>query len=132
MLFRSAGRRSLLKELRVRPAIDKHDLSYRVAQGRQFLEKGNKVQVVCIFRGRQLRHPEHGYNVMTEVAQSLSDVSKVEAPAKMMGRRMTMTLTPSSQKAVGSAPASAPGPATAASAGGPPQSAAAAEGEATG
>lgn len=115
-----AGRRSMLKELRVRPAIDKHDLSYRVAQGRQFLEKGNKVQVVCIFRGRQLRHPEHGYNVMTEVAQSLADVSKVESPAKMMGRRMTMTLTPSAQKPVGSAPAPA-APQGAASAAARPQ-----------
>jgi translation initiation factor IF-3 len=91
------GRQSGLKELRVRPAIDKHDLSYRVNQGREFLKKGNKVQVVCIFRGRQLRHPEHGYNVMKEVAENLSDVSKVESPAKMMGRRMTMMLSPVSQ-----------------------------------
>jgi translation initiation factor IF-3 len=93
-----AGRQSQLKELRVRPTIDPHDLSYRVAQGRQFLEKGNKVQVVCIFRGRQMRHPEHGYKVMSQVAQDLADVSRVEMPAKMMGRRMSMTLSPVSQK----------------------------------
>ncbi|QDU84862.1 Translation initiation factor IF-3 [Planctomycetes bacterium Pla163] len=81
-----------LKELRVRPAIDKHDLEYRLVNGRRFLEEGNKVQVVCIFRGRQMAHPEHGYEVMRQVAEFLADVSKVESPAKMNGNRMTMML----------------------------------------
>lgn len=81
-----------LKELRVRPAIDKHDLEYRLKNGRRFLEEGNKVQVVCIFRGRQMAHPEHGYEVMRQVAENLGDISKVESPAKMSGNRMTMML----------------------------------------
>ncbi len=82
-----------LKELRVRPAISDHDLSYRLKDGRKFLEEGHKVLVVCIFRGRQMAHPEHGYDVMRRVAEALSDVSKVESPAKMSGRRMTMMLS---------------------------------------
>ena len=81
-----------LKELRVRPAISEHDLSYRLTDGRKFLESGHKVQVVCIFRGRQMAHPEHGYEVMARVAKQLEDVSRVESPAKMAGRRMTMLL----------------------------------------
>jgi translation initiation factor IF-3 len=85
---------SQLKELRVRPAIDKHDLGYRLDQGRKFLQAGHKVQVVCIYKGRQLRHPEHGYNVMNQVKEILGDIAKVEAPAKLMGRRMTMLLSP--------------------------------------
>jgi len=84
---------STLKELRVRPAIDPHDLEYRLVQGRKFLEDGHKVQVVCIFRGRQMAHPEHGYNVMRPVAETLGDICKVETPARMMGRRMTMLLS---------------------------------------
>jgi translation initiation factor IF-3 len=83
---------SALKELRVRPAIDPHDLSYRLDNGRRFLEAGHKVQVVCIFRGRQMAHPEHGYNVMQRVAEVLSDISKVESHPRMMGRRMTRLL----------------------------------------
>ena len=83
-----------LKELRVRPAIDVHDLSYRLDNGRKFLAQGHKVQVVCIFKGRQMAHPEHGYEVMRKVAEDLEDVSKVERPARMMGRRMTMLLSP--------------------------------------
>ena len=84
---------SLLKELRVRPAIDKHDLSYRLDNGRRFLEAGHKVQVVCIFRGRQMAHPEHGFEVMRKVAEALGDIAKVEMQPKMVGRRMTMLLS---------------------------------------
>ncbi|MBK7642060.1 MAG: translation initiation factor IF-3 [Planctomycetes bacterium] len=87
------SRASQLKELRVRPAIDKHDLEYRLDAGRKFLEQGHKVQVVCIFRGRQMAHPEHGYAVMKRVAETLGDISKIESPARLMGKRMTMLLS---------------------------------------
>ena len=83
---------SQLKELRVRPAIDKHDLSYRLEQGKKFLEAGHKVQVVCIFRGRQRAHPEMGYRVMDRVAENLGDIAKVETSPKMNGPRMSMLL----------------------------------------
>ena len=84
---------SQLKELRVRPTIDPHDLEYRLKKGREFIEAGHKVQVVCVFRGRQMEHPEHGYNVMTQVAESLKDISKVQTRPRMQGRRMTMLLS---------------------------------------
>jgi translation initiation factor IF-3 len=83
---------SALKELRVRPAIDKHDLGYRLEQGKRFLEQGHKVQVVCIFRGRQMAHPEHGYAVMRTVADVLGEIAKVESEPRMQGNRMTMML----------------------------------------
>lgn len=83
---------STLKELRVRPAIDPHDLEYRLVQGRKFLEEGHKVQVVCIFRGRQRAHPEMGAKVMQMVASNLEDISKIEAHPRMNGPRMTMLL----------------------------------------
>ncbi len=86
---RSASR---LKELRVRPAIDPHDLSYRLDRGRKFLEEGHKVQVVCVFRGRQMAHPELGRNVMAQVAAQLGDICKIESTPRMSGNRMTMLL----------------------------------------
>ncbi len=86
--------KSGLKELRVRPAISDHDLSYRLKDGRKFCEEGNKVLVVCIFRGRQMAHPEHGYDVMKRVSTAMADVAKVEMPAKLMGKRMTMLMAP--------------------------------------
>jgi translation initiation factor IF-3 len=81
-----------LKELRVRPTIDKHDLEYRLKQGREFLEEGHKVQVVCVFKGRQLDHPELGRRVMEAVVTALADVGKVEVPPKLLGKRMTMLI----------------------------------------
>jgi translation initiation factor IF-3 len=84
---------STLKELRVRPAIDPHDLEYRLVQGRKFLEEGHKVQVVCIFRGRQRSHPQLGYSVMQRVSEALGDISKIETSPRMNGPRMTMLLS---------------------------------------
>ena len=90
----SAKSKSGMKELRVRPAISTHDLSYRLEDGRKFLDEGHKVLVVCLFKGRQMAHPEHGYTVMKQVAEDLKDISKVEMQARLQGRRMTMLLSP--------------------------------------
>ena len=103
---------STLKELRVRPAIDPHDLEYRLVQGRKFLEEGHKVQVVCIFRGRQRAHPELGFNVMKRVNEALGDISKVESPPRMTGPRLTMLLSRKASHG-GSAPAPSASPAPA-------------------
>lgn len=81
-----------LKELRVRPAMHQHDLDYRLDQGRRFLSEGHKVQVVCVFKGRQLDHPELGRRVMEAVVTALADVGKVEVPPKLLGKRMTMLI----------------------------------------
>lgn len=126
---------STLKELRVRPGIDPHDLDYRLKQGRGFLEEGHKVQVVCIFRGRQRSHPELGYQVMKRVTESLADISKVESPPRMTGPRLTMLLSrkgggaphptpttaaparPATAPAAGAAPAGRPAPSPATPAG---------------
>ncbi|MEL6431554.1 MAG: translation initiation factor IF-3, partial [Planctomycetota bacterium] len=81
-------------QLRVRPAISVHDLSYRLEDGRKFLDEGHKVLVVCLFKGRQMAHPEHGYTVMKQVSTDLNDISKIEMQARLQGRRMTMLLSP--------------------------------------
>ena len=90
---KGSSKSSQLKEIRVRPAIDKHDLEYRLENARKFLTQGHKVQVVCIFRGRQMRHPEHGSDVMRQVSEALGDICKIESAPKLIGRRMTMLLT---------------------------------------
>jgi translation initiation factor IF-3 len=81
-----------LKEIRLRPETDTHDLEIKVKHAREFLEKGHKVQFTVFFRGRQMLHKEHGYDVLTRVTQSLEDLAKVERPPMMSGRRMTLLL----------------------------------------
>lgn len=90
----ASKQKSGMKELRVRPAISVHDLSYRLEDGRKFLDEGHKVLVVCLFKGRQMAHPEHGYTVMKQVSTDLNDISKIEMQARLQGRRMTMLLSP--------------------------------------
>ena len=88
------AKQSELKGMRLRPKIDDHDLGIKVNKAREFLEDGDKVQFVMLFRGREMAHQNLGYQQMREVVETLADVSKVEAAPKMMGRRMTMVLSP--------------------------------------
>ena len=86
--------KSELKGMRLRPKIDKHDLDIKVSKARQFLEESHKVQFTMLFRGREMAHRNLGMNVMNSVCDTLETLSKVEAPPRMMGRRMTMVLAP--------------------------------------
>lgn len=83
-----------LKEIRLRPETDPHDLEVKVKHAREFLEKGHKVQFTVFFRGRQMLHKDHGYNLLKQVVDTLEDVAKVERPAIMSGRRMTTMIIP--------------------------------------
>ena len=90
----SSRHSATLKEIRLRPETDKHDLEIKVKHAKQFLEKGHKVQFTMFFRGRQMLHRDKGYNSLSAIAESLDELSKVERPAKMTGRRMTILLVP--------------------------------------
>jgi translation initiation factor IF-3 len=81
-----------LKEIRLRPETDTHDLEIKVKHARAFLEKGHKVQFTVFFRGRQMLHKDHGYNLLKRITEILEDLAKVERPAMMSGRRMTLLL----------------------------------------
>ena len=83
-----------LKEIRLRPETDKHDLEIKVKHARGFLGKGHKVQFTMFFRGRQMLHKEKGYRILEEITETLQDMAKVEQSATMTGRRMRIMLVP--------------------------------------
>lgn len=83
-----------LKEVKLRPGIDEHDLEFKSRHAREFLGEGNKVKLTMMFRGRQMAHTEFGRAVLDRVAESLGDVGKVEVEPKLEGRNMTMVLAP--------------------------------------
>jgi translation initiation factor IF-3 len=83
-----------LKEIRLRPETDKRDLDIKLKHGREFLEKGHKVQFTMFFRGRQMLHRDHGYAMLEQITESLEDVAKIERPARMAHRRMTVLVVP--------------------------------------
>ena len=92
------AKKSELKGMRLRPNIDSHDLELKVKKAREFLEDGDKVQFVMLFRGRQMAHKGLALGQMDEITKMLADVSKVEQDPKMMGRRATMLLAPDKGK----------------------------------
>ena len=81
-----------IKEVRLSLNIDTHDFETKVGHAVRFLKGGDKVKVSIRFRGREMGHPEQGYEVMKRFAESLADVANVEKPAKMEGRNMLMFL----------------------------------------
>lgn len=85
-----------VKEIKIKPNIGDHDLATKMQHARDFLEKGNKVKVTCMFRGREMMHPELGEKIMRKLCDDLEDVSVAEAPLKFFGRLLTVVLAPSS------------------------------------
>jgi len=83
-----------LKEIRLRPETDTHDLEIKVKHAREFLEKGHRVQLSLMFRGRQMLHKDQGYALLNEIMDGLQDIAKVERPSALTGRRMTLLLVP--------------------------------------
>ena len=83
-----------LKEIRLRPKIDDHDRDIKIDRATKFLEKGNKVQFTMLFRGREMMHVEHGFEIMTEIVEMLKEKGKVERGAQKLGRRITIVIGP--------------------------------------
>jgi translation initiation factor IF-3 len=83
-----------LKEIRVRPKTGDHDIETKVNQARKFLEHKDKVLLNVLFRGRELQHIEEGRRIIQGMLEKLLDVSKVEKPPSMEGKRLTAMLAP--------------------------------------
>lgn len=87
-----------VKEIKIKPNTDDHDIETKARHARDFLSKGNKVKVTCTFRGREMAHPEIGEKLMQQFVTDLEDVATIEAPLKMMGRMLTAVLAPGAKK----------------------------------
>lgn len=80
------------KELWLSPGIGDHDFNFKLKNGRSFLEEGNKLKVSVRFRGREMAHTEIGTTLLNQFAEACADISTVEKPPKLEGRRMAMFL----------------------------------------
>lgn len=87
-----------VKEIRLGLSIDTHDFETKGNHAIRFLQDGNKVKVSIRFRGRELGHPEIGYDTMERFAKYCEEYSVLEKAAKMEGRNMLMFLAPKSGK----------------------------------
>jgi len=88
-----------IKEIRMQPKIDDHDLDFKTRHVREFLDEGNKVKVTVRFRGRELAHTELGKVVLDRILEMLEGNFLLERAAQMEGRTMTLLLNPKGTKA---------------------------------
>jgi translation initiation factor IF-3 len=88
------GRAATLKEVKMRPSTDDHDLGFKLKNAKRFLLEGDKVKVTVMFRGREMAHRENGYTKLDQVKQMLGNLVTVEAPPQMSGRFLSMILVP--------------------------------------
>ena len=83
-----------LKEIKLRPKTDVHDLEVKINHARRFLEEGNKVKITCRFRGREITHPEAAEKQLHAVVDRTRDLAIVELTPRMEGRNMTLVMAP--------------------------------------
>lgn len=82
----------VVKEIKLRPRTDEHDIQFKTNNIKRFLEDGHKVKVTVMFRGREMAHTTHGRAVLDRIVQDLQNEAAIESPARMEGRNMTMLL----------------------------------------
>ncbi len=87
-----------IKEIKLRPNIDTHDLETKLRRAYEFLEKGCKVKFTCMFRGRELAYLDKGYTLFQKVREFLEDVATLESEPKRMGRFMHAVFAPGAKK----------------------------------
>ena len=86
-----------VKEIKMSPTIEEHDLKVKANQAVKFLEGGDKVKVSVKFRGRQMGHTDQGREVLDWFFDEISDYARVGGPAKLEGRNMVMYVLPKSE-----------------------------------
>ena len=96
---RKNQQQTVVKEQKFRPKIDDHDYETKKGNVVRFLEKGSKVKVTIMFRGREQSRPELGFRLLQRVAADIGELGFVESAPKQDGRNMIMVLGPTRKKA---------------------------------
>ncbi len=81
-----------VKEIRLRPTIDEHDLMTKLNQGKKFLADGSKLKITLMFRGREMSRIDLGRDVMERVFKELEEVAEIEKDIPLEGRKMSVIL----------------------------------------
>ena len=83
-----------VKEVKLSPKTEEHDLRYKIQHIKRFLSEGNRAKITIVFRGREIAHPDVAKRVIDRILEELKDISIVDQVPKMEGRRMTFVLRP--------------------------------------
>lgn len=80
-----------IKQIRLGMRIGEHDLEIKLNRARKFLEAGNKVKIMLLYRGRENAHKDLGFVLFDRITEMLSDVAAIDQPAQLSGRNLTIT-----------------------------------------
>ncbi len=94
------GHAASLKEIKLRPRTDDHDLDFKLKNARRFLMDGDKVKVTVMYRGREMVHREIGRRQLDRVRDILGTLATVENPPRMEGRFLSMILVPNREAVI--------------------------------
>ena len=83
-----------VKEIKMRPGINKHDYEVKIKALSKFIACGNKVKVSLLFRGREMEHKNLGMELLKKLTEEVSEYAKIEAPPKSEGKQIMMVLVP--------------------------------------
>ena len=83
-----------VKEIRLRPKTEEHDLEVKIKHIRKFLEQRNKVKITMMFRGREIAYTELGRKIMEDIKETLADGAAIDQHPRLEGRNMIMILSP--------------------------------------
>jgi translation initiation factor IF-3 len=83
-----------VKEIKVRPKIEEHDMAFKMRNARRFLTEGDKVKISVIFRGREIAHTDRGFRLLAQISEALADIAAVEQHPKLEGRNLSMIVSP--------------------------------------
>ena len=87
-----------VKEVKLRPKTEEHDIQYKTAHVKRFLSEGNRVKITIQFRGREIAHPGMAQRVIEKVMEGIEGIGVVDQQPKMEGRRMIFILRPAAGK----------------------------------
>lgn len=92
--MRSHQKGAHLKEIKLRPRTDTHDLDFKIRHIRDFLAEGNKVKITLMFRGREMAYIDRGREALNKVTAAIADIGSVEQTPRMEGRNMYALVIP--------------------------------------
>lgn len=91
---RKKGKAFQVKEIKLRPHTEEHDLGFKIRNLKKFLDKKNRVKVTVIFRGRELAYKDVGRELLQRVAEEVMDMGTMEQPPREEGRNLSMFIVP--------------------------------------
>jgi len=83
-----------IKEVKLRPRTEEHDLLVKIGHIKRFLTRGDKAKINLVYRGREIANPNLGKGLLDRIIEEIQDIGVVENPPRMEGRNMIMLLAP--------------------------------------